>query len=43
LIGLSRKYKVGKKEGNMQLLYDFLYGRQTPPGTALKFRIGYTF
>ena len=43
LMGLSRKYKVGKREGNMQLLYDFLHGQQTPPGTALKFRIGYTF
>ena len=43
LVGLSRKYKVGRKEGNMQLLYDFLHDQQTPPGTALKFRIGYTF
>lgn len=43
LLGLSKKYKVGKKEGNMQLLYDFLHDRQTPPGTALKFRLGYTF
>ncbi|MFT4153632.1 MAG: hypothetical protein QM629_07425, partial [Parafilimonas sp.] len=41
LLGLSKKYKVGKKEGNMQLLYDFLHNRQTPPGTALKFRLGY--
>lgn len=43
LLGLSKKYKVGKKEGNMQLLYDFLHNQQTPPGTALKFRLGYTF
>ncbi|MFT4092590.1 MAG: hypothetical protein QM640_03035 [Niabella sp.] len=43
LLGLSKKYKVGKKEGNMQLLYDFLHNRQTPPGTALKFRLGYSF
>ena len=39
LLGLSKKYKIGKKEANMQLLYDFLHNRQTPPGTALKFRI----
>ena len=43
LMGVSKRYKVGKKEGNMQLLYDFLHNHQTPPGTALKFRIGWTF
>lgn len=43
LLGISKKYKVGKKEGNMQLLYDFLHNQQTPPGTALKFRMGYSF
>lgn len=43
LLGLSKRYKIGKKEGNMQLLYDFLHNQQTPPGTALKFRVGYTF
>lgn len=43
LLGVSKKYKIGKKEGNMQLLYDFLHSQQTPPGTALKFRVGYNF
>jgi len=43
LLGLSKKYKIGKKEGNMQLLYDFLHNQQTPPSQALKFRVGYTF
>ncbi len=43
LMGLSKKYKVGKKQGNMQVLYDFLAARQVPAGQALKFRIGYTF
>lgn len=43
LLGISKKYKIGKKEGNMQLLYDFLHNQQTPPGTALKFRLGYSF
>ena len=43
LLGISKKYKIGKKEGNMQLLYDFLHNQQTPPGTALKFRVGWNF
>jgi hypothetical protein len=43
LLGITKKYKIGKKEGNMQLLYDFLHNWQTPPSTALKFRLGYTF
>jgi hypothetical protein len=43
LLGLSKKYKIGKnKEGNIQLLYDFLYNKQTPPGQAFKFRLGYS-
>jgi len=44
LLGLSKKYKIGKKkEGNMQLLYDFLHNQETPPSQAIKFRIGYEF
>lgn len=43
LLGLSKKYKVGKKTGNMQLLYDFFATRQVPQGQTLKFRIGYSF
>jgi hypothetical protein len=43
LVGLSKKYKVGNKEGNMQVLYDFLHNRQAPSGTAIKFRLGYSF
>jgi hypothetical protein len=42
LLGLSKKYKVGKKTGNMQLLWDFLSYEQTPQTQALKFRVGYT-
>jgi len=41
LLGISKKYNIGKKEGSLQLLYDFLHNQQTPPGTALKFRVGY--
>jgi hypothetical protein len=43
LMGLSKKYKVGKKEGKMQVLYDFLAQMQVPPGQALKFRMGWSF
>ena len=43
LLGLSKKYKIGKKESSMQVLYDFLHKQQTPPSQALKFRVGYTF
>lgn len=41
LLGLSKKYKIGKKAGNMQLLWDFLSYRQIPQTQPLKFRIGY--
>jgi hypothetical protein len=46
LIGLSKilaaKGKVFKKT-KLQLLWDFLSYRQTPPTPAVKFRVGYTF
>jgi hypothetical protein len=44
LAGLTKKYKIGKKkEGNVQLLYDFLHNQQVPQAQALKFRIGWGF
>ncbi len=43
LIGISKKYKIGKKSGNLQLLWDFLSYRQIPITQPLKFRIGYAF
>jgi hypothetical protein len=44
LAGLSKQYRIGKKrEGSIQLLYDFLHNQQNPPSQALKFRVGYTF
>ncbi len=44
LAGISKKYQAGKKiQGNMQLLYDFLHAKQTPPSPAFVFRVGYTF
>ena len=41
LIGLTKKYKVGKKENNIQLLWDFLSYSQIPRMPALKFRMGF--
>jgi hypothetical protein len=43
LLGLQKKYKIGKKNSSMQLLYDFLWKTQVPRAQAFKFRIGYTF
>jgi hypothetical protein len=43
LVGLTKKYKVGKKNGNLQLLWDFLSYGQVPKTQALKFRVGYSF
>jgi hypothetical protein len=43
LIGLTKKYSIGKKKGNLQLLWDFLSYSQVPKTQALKFRIGYVF
>jgi hypothetical protein len=42
LLGISKKYKVGKKmKGNAQLLYDFLWKQQQPRTNAVVFRVGY--
>jgi len=42
LIGLSRKYQVGKKfKGRMQLLWDFLSYQQLPRSQPIVFRVGY--
>lgn len=41
LLGLSKKYKVGKMKGKMQLLWDFLSYRQTPRTQPIVFRLGY--
>jgi hypothetical protein len=42
LLGITKKYKVAKRTGNIQLLYDFLWKQQVPAGQPLLFRIGYT-
>lgn len=43
LVGMTRKYKIGKKEGKLQLLWDFMSYSQVPRNQPLKFRIGYQF
>jgi hypothetical protein len=44
LVGISKKYQVGKKlKGSMQLLWDFLSYQQTPRTQAIIFRVGYNF
>lgn len=43
LLGLTKKYGVGKMKGNVQLLWDFLSYAQVPRTQAVKFRVGYAF
>lgn len=43
LIGITKKYHIGKRNGNLQLLWDFLSYGQVPKTQPLKFRIGYMF
>lgn len=42
LIGLSKKYKVGKLKGDMKLLWDFMSYQQIPRTQAIVFRVGYS-
>lgn len=41
LVGLTKKFNLGKKENNIQLLYDLLVSKQHPRTQPLKFRVGY--
>jgi hypothetical protein len=43
LLGMTKKYSIGKREGNMQLLYDFMAGQVVPRSNPIKFRVGYSF
>lgn len=43
LVGVTKKYKLGKKNGNLQLLWDMLSYQQIPVAQPIKFRIGFTF
>lgn len=42
LTGLMKTYKAGKRQGNLQLLYDWLHAEHLPHSPALLFRAGYT-
>lgn len=43
LLGVTKKYRLAKKGGNLQLLWDFLSYSQVPRAVPLKFRVGYRF
>lgn len=43
LIGLSKRYRVGNVDGNMQLMWDVLSYRQVPKTQPIIWRIGYMF
>jgi hypothetical protein len=43
LLGITKKYKVGKQEGDVQVLYDFLATTEVPRGQQVVFRVGYEF
>jgi hypothetical protein len=43
LIGLTKKYKIGKKTNNLQLLWDFMSYQQVPKRQPLLFRVGVGF
>ncbi|HVU95380.1 MAG TPA: hypothetical protein VHE34_09155 [Puia sp.] len=43
LLGLTKKYRLKKMQGNLQLLYDLLAAGQRPQASPLKFRVGYNF
>jgi len=43
LAGITKRYPIGKKEGRISFLYDFMANKQIPrAGSAFKFRVGYT-
>ena len=42
LVGLTKKYKVNKKECKMQLLWDFLSYSDVPGTPRILYRVGYT-
>ena len=43
LVGLTKKYTVGKKEGKLQLLFDALYAHEIPKGQPIVYRVAYSF
>lgn len=43
LLGVNKKYNIGKMRGNMMVLYDFLAKDKFPQTQTIVFRIGYNF
>jgi hypothetical protein len=43
LIGITKKYRIGQRENNLQLLYDLLAGSEVPRGQPFVFRLGFGF
>lgn len=43
LLGINKKYKLGKVKGNIMLLYDFLAKQKLPQTQSFVFRFGYNF
>jgi len=44
LAGIGKEYKIrGKLNGDIQVLYDFLYSRHIPVSQPVMFRVGYNF
>lgn len=43
LVGITKKYKLGKKTNNLQLLWDFMSYQQIPRRQPVLFRVGYSF
>jgi hypothetical protein len=43
LIGISKKYKLGKKKGTLQVLYDFLHFSNQVNTQPVIFRTGFNF
>jgi hypothetical protein len=43
LIGITKKYQVGKRKASLQLLWDFLRPKQFEGSLPIQFRVGYNF
>jgi hypothetical protein len=42
LIGVTKKYRIGRKQANVQLLFDMLYAQDIPQSRPFIFRVGYS-
>jgi hypothetical protein len=41
LVGMTKKFKIGKRQNEIQLLYDVLHAQHVPTSQPLVFRVGY--